>query len=192
MTEMSGVVLIISGPSGVGKTTVCKRLVEELDAFLSVSWTTRPRRDNEVDGEDYLFVTTERFEQALEQDGLLEYARVYGGHYYGTPAGPVLDALAAGRVVILEIEIDGTLQVMRRFSDAIGIYVLAPSPTDQTDRLVGRQKDSAEAIRERLSKADGEIRYAQDSGAYRHFLVSDTVAGTVEKIVQIVREKHSA
>ena len=188
---MAGVLLIISGPSGVGKTTVCKRLVEELDAFLSVSWTTRPRRDNEVDGQDYHFISTETFERELERGGLLEYAQVYGGHYYGTPARPALDALAAGRVVILEIEIDGTRQVVRRFPEAVGIYILAPSPVDQTDRLVGRQMDSAEAIRERLAKADGEIGYAHDSGAYRHFLVNETIAGTVESIVRIVREKQS-
>ncbi len=189
---MSGILLIVSGPSGVGKTTICKRLVKRLDAFLSVSRTTRRRRDDEVDGEDYYFISTEAFERQLEAGEILEYARVYGGQYYGTPAQPVLDALAAGRVVILEIEIDGTIQVMRRFPDAVSIYILAPSPADQEGRLVGREKDSADAIQERLSKADGEIRYAYDSGAYRHFLVNDTVEETVDKIARIVREKQSA
>jgi len=188
---MAGTLLIISGPSGVGKTTICKRLVERLDAFLSVSSTTRPRRDNEVDGEDYHFISTEAFERQLEQGGFLEYARVYGGRYYGTPAPPVVDALAAGRVVVLEIEIDGTIQVVRRFPDAIAIYILAPTPAEQADRLVGRRNDSPEAIKERLSKADGEIRYACDSGVYRHFLVNETIEQTVDDIVRIVREAQS-
>lgn len=184
--------LVISGPSGVGKTTICKRLVERLDALLSVSATTRPRRDNEVDGRDYHFVSTPAFERQVERGEILEYARVYGGHYYGTPAGPVREALDAGKVVILEIEIDGTVQVMRRFPDAISVYILAPSPEDQKSRLVGRREDSAEAIRERLSKADGEIGYARDCGAYGRFLVNETIEETVDEIVRIVREKRSA
>lgn len=185
---MAGTLLIISGPSGVGKTTVCKELVRRLDAFLSVSATTRPRRENEVDGVDYYFLTTEEFERRLERGEFLEHARVYGGRYYGTPAKPVLEALAAGKVVILEIEIEGTLQVVRRFPQAVTIYMLAPSPEDQKDRLVGRRKDSAEAMRERLNKADGEIRWAYDCGAYRYFLVNQTVEETVDEIVRIVRE----
>jgi len=185
---MAGTLLIISGPSGVGKTTLCKELVRRLDAFLSVSATTRPRREDEVEGVDYHFLTTEEFERRLEGDEFLEHARVYGGRYYGTPAGPVDQALAAGKVVILEIEIDGTIQVVRRFPEAITIYILAPTPEDQKGRLVGRQKDSAEAIHERLTKADGEIRWAYDCGAYKYFLVNETVEGTVNEIIRIVRE----
>jgi len=188
----SGILLIISGPSGVGKTTICKRLVDRLGAFLSVSATTRPRRENEVDGRDYRFLSVGEFERELERGALLEYARVYGGHYYGTPAEPVFEALEAGRVVILEIEIDGTIQVMRRIPEALSIYILAPTPGQQQERLVGREKDSAEAIEERLSKADGEIGYAHDCGAYRHFLVNETIEKTVDEIVRIVREKQSA
>ncbi|MGQ9648551.1 MAG: guanylate kinase [Phycisphaerae bacterium] len=188
---MAGTLLIISGPSGVGKTTICKELVKRLDAFLSVSATTRPRRDNEVDGVDYHFLSTEEFENRLQRGEFLEHARVYGGRYYGTPARPVMDALAAGRVVILEIEIEGTLQVVKKLPQAIAIYILAPTPEDQKGRLEGRQKDSAEAMRERLSKADGEIRWAQDCGAYRHFLVNQTVEETVNEIIRIVQESAS-
>ena len=192
---MAGVLIIISGPSGVGKTTVCDELARRLDAFLSVSCTTRPRRENEVDGQDYWFISREEFERRLQHGGFLEWARVYGGHDYGTPAEPVRQALAAGRVVILEIEIEGTLQVRRQFPEAIAVYMLAPSSTDQRDRIVGRRKDSSEAIRERLSKADGEIGYARDCGAYRHFIVNEAVEATVDEIVRIVhaaqREKTS-
>lgn len=189
---MPGVLVIVSGPSGVGKTTICKRLVERLDAFLSVSATTRKRRENEVDGRDYFFVSLEEFERKLRQGGYLEHAKVYGGNYYGTPTEPVLDALGAGRAVILEIEIEGTIQVKRRFADAVGVYILAPTAADQQRRLVGRRSDEPEAIAERLSKADGEIRYAQESGAYSYFLINHDIEETVEEIVRIVKEKQQA
>jgi guanylate kinase len=190
-SRMTGTLVIISGPSGVGKTTICKELVKRLDAFLSVSATTRPRRKNEVDGVDYHFLTTEEFERRLDRDEFLEHAKVYGGRYYGTPAGPVNQALAAGKVVILEIEIEGTIQVVRRFPEAVTIYVLAPTPEDQKGRLVGRRQDSAEAIHERVTKADGEIRWASDSGVYKYFMVNDTVEETVDEVIRIVRESGS-
>jgi guanylate kinase len=187
---MRGVLLIISGPSGVGKTTICKRLSDRLDAFLSVSATTRRQRENEVNGRDYYFVSVEEFERDLREGRCLEHAKVYGGNYYGTPSGPVIEALEGGRVVILEIEIEGTIQVKQRFPEAIGVYILAPTAEDQARRLVGRQMDRPEAIRERLSKADGEIRYATECGAYTHFLVNDDVDRTVDAIVGIVKEKQ--
>src|SRR5438477_6893826 len=127
---MPGVLVIISGPSGVGKTTICKQLMRRLDACLSVSATTRPRRDNEVHADDYYFITLEEFERRLAAGEFLEHAKVYGGQYYGTPGGPVHENLEAGRVVILEIDIEGTLQVMRRYPDAVSIYILAPTAED--------------------------------------------------------------
>jgi guanylate kinase len=191
VAEAQGTLVIISGPSGVGKTTICRRLVDRLDAFLSVSVTTRPRRENEIEGQSYHYISREEFDRMAREGELLEHARVYGGQGYGTPASPVVESLAAGRVVILEIEIEGTIQVMERYPDAISIYILAPTPKDQAARLEGRREDSEEAIRERLSKADGEVRYAQDCGAYRHFLVNVEVEETVDEIVRIVRERRS-
>lgn len=187
-----GLLLSVSGPSGVGKTTICQRLVERLGAVLSVSATTRARRENEVDGKSYHFLSKEEFQRRLEQGEFLEHAQVYGGNYYGTPATPVKEALAAGKIVILEIEIEGTIQAKQRFPELIGIYILPPTAEDLRDRLVGRQKDSAEAIRERLSKADGEIGYAHDCGAYQYFLINDDLDDAVERIVEIVRENQRA
>jgi len=189
--DRSGVLLIVSGPSGVGKTTVCKRLVERMDALLSVSMTTRPRRPSEVDGQAYHFVSRQEFQERLASGQVLEYAEVYGGHLYGTPAEPVLEALDAGRLVILEIEINGAIQVKRRIPEAIGVYMLAPSPDDQKNRLVGRHQDSATAMAERLSKADGEIRYAQDCGAYDHFVVNEDIDETVEALARIVAQARA-
>ncbi|MHC4442964.1 MAG: guanylate kinase [Planctomycetota bacterium] len=188
--EHKGILLIISGPSGVGKSTVCDRLVKRLGAFLSVSVTTRSRREGEVDGKNYCFISTQQFRERLERGAFLEYAKVYGGHYYGTPVEPVQQALDAGKVVILEIEIEGTIQVVRRFPDAVTIYTIAPTPADQKNRIMGRNQDTVESIEERLEGADGEIRYAKDSGVYGHFLVNETIEGTVDKIVQIVLEKQ--
>jgi guanylate kinase len=187
-TDARGNLLIISGPSGVGKSTICRELVDRLDAFLSVSATTRARRDAEVDGQDYHFMSTEEFERQLAADGFLEHAQVYAGHYYGTPAQPVLEALAAGRTVILEIEIDGTIQVVRRFPDAVSVYILAPDAGEQEERLVGRRQDSPKAIAERLSKAEAEIRRARECGAYRHFVVNETISQTVDEILRLRRE----
>ncbi|HSW46514.1 MAG TPA: guanylate kinase [Phycisphaerae bacterium] len=184
--ENQGVLLIVSGPSGVGKTTVCRRLAERLDALLSVSITTRPRRPGEVDGQAYSFVSREDFEERIRRGQVLEHAEVYGGHLYGTPAEPVNESLASGRDVILEIEINGAIQVKRRMPHAVGVYMLAPSPEDQKDRLMGRRQDSASAMAERLSKADGEIRYAQECGAYDLFVVNQDIDETVESLVRLV------
>jgi guanylate kinase len=185
-----GLVVCVSGPSGVGKSTLCRRLVGRLDAFLSVSATTRPKREHEVEGRNYYFLSTEEFERRLERGEFLEYARVYGGRYYGTPALPVIDALAAGRIVILEIEIEGTIQVVRRYPDAVTTYVLAPSAGDQQQRLVGRREDSRQAIEERLAKADGEIRYAKDCGVYRYFVINEVLDETVDEIVSVVQAER--
>jgi len=189
---MSGTLIIISGPSGVGKTTVCKRIVEELDAFLSVSATTRPLREGEVDGVSYCFMSREAFLDQLEQGAFLEYAEVYGGHYYGTLAEPVRRTLEAGRPVVLEIEIDGTIQVTRQYPDAVSIYLLAPTADDQQGRICGRKQDSAESIAERLGKADAEIQRARNCDAYQYFVVNDKLEDCVNRILQIIRENQQA
>lgn len=181
-----GLVLIISGPSGVGKTTVSRRLAERPDVFLSVSMTTRPPRPTETEGQSYHFVTVEDFERRIEQGKMLEYARGYGGHYYGTPAEPVSEALRAGRVAVLDIEIEGTLQVKRRMPEAVAVYLTAPDAQEQRERLVGRAQDSEEAMAERLSKAEAEIRHARQCGAYDHFVVNRRVEETVEELVRII------
>lgn len=192
MHSNRGILLVISGPSGVGKSTICRRLVERLGAFLSVSATTRPPREGEVEGRDYIFMSGKEFDELIERGGFLEYAEVYGGHRYGTPAEPVERHLSAGRAVILEIEIEGTCQVVRRYPEAVTVFLLAPSPSEQKNRLAGRRTESEEAMRERLAKADREIRQARETGVYRHFVVNETVEETVETIIRIVRENQQA
>ncbi|NLX13989.1 MAG: guanylate kinase [Phycisphaerales bacterium] len=192
MNSARGILLVISGPSGVGKSTVCRRLVDRLGAFLSVSATTRQPREGEVEGRDYIFMSRKEFDELVERGGFLEYAEVYGGHRYGTPAEPVEQHLAAGRVAILEIEIEGTCQVVHRYPEAVTVFIMAPSPTEQRNRLAGRRTESPEAMRERLAKADREIRQARETGVYRYFVVNETVEETVENIIRIVRENEQA
>jgi guanylate kinase len=163
-------------------------LADRLDAMLSVSMTTRPRRPGEVDGREYRFVNVDDFRRRIAEGRMLEYAEVYAGNLYGTPAEPVLEAMAAGRTVILEIEINGTIQVKRRLPEAIGVYMIAPSPEDQRIRIEGRHQDSATAMAERLSKAEGEIRFARECGAYQHFVVNREIEETVDALARIAGE----
>lgn len=186
-----GIVVVISGPSGVGKSTLCQALAERLDGFLSISATTRPKRPNEREGVEYYFISPEEFDRRAAAGEFLETAEVYGGHRYGTPAGPVAQALAAGRVVLLEIEINGTLQTRQRYPDMLGVYVLAPGPRQQTERITGRRQDTAAAIRERLSKADGEIAYAHESGCYQHYVINDVFEETVDQLAELIKQEQA-
>jgi guanylate kinase len=186
-----GIVVTVSGPSGVGKSTLCQALQNKLDGFLSVSATTRPKRPNEQDGREYHFISTEEFDRRLADGDFLETAEVYGGHRYGTPAGPVREALERGRVVLLEIEINGAQQIREHYPNMLGIYVLAPSPGQQAERITGRKQDSAAAIRERLSKADGEIAFARECGCYQHYVVNDVFDETVEQMAHLIEQEQA-
>ena len=185
---MSANLVVISGPSGVGKTTITKKLAERLDAFLSVSATTRPQRAGEIDGQSYIFMDKVAFEAGLEKDAFLEYAQVYGGHYYGTPAAPVREALDAGRAVILEIDIEGTRQVMQLYPAATSVYILPPSNQALEERIRGRQTEAEQAIRERLNKAQAEIIKARTGKIYRRFVTNRSVDETVDEIASIVQK----
>lgn len=178
---MAGQILVISGPSGVGKSTVCKRVCELLPAEFSVSVTTRPPRPGEVDGREYRFVPRGKFDELLATGGLVEHAEVYG-HRYGTPAEPLHRAMEEGRTTVLEIDIHGAIQVRRRFAAAKLVYLLPPSPNEQSRRIYGRRTDTAAEIAKRLERADGEIRYAQECGVYDRFIINDDVGQTVTDI----------
>ncbi len=179
-----GKIVIISGPSGVGKSTICKRLIERLDdACLSVSVTTRPKGDTETDGKDYWFVSPEEFRRRIEENELLEYAEVFG-NMYGTPADKVEEAVAAGRTVILEIDVQGARQVKERYPDAVMIFILPPSSKVLAERMDNRGRDGAEAARRRLDGASAEIAAAWQY--YNHMVINDDLEQAVSECIQII------
>ena len=182
-----GKVVVISGPSGVGKSTICRRLCERLPAGFSVSVTTRRPRPGEADARDYHYVAEEEFARLRDCGGLVEWAQVYG-HMYGTPLAPLERALEDGTIIILEIDIQGCIQVRRSLPEARTVFLLPPTPEEQKRRIEGRKTDAREAIRERLSKADGEIRYASESGCYDRFMINDDLDETVESVYGFVIE----
>ncbi len=174
--------LVISGPSGVGKGTICREL-QKLDhtIYLSVSVTTRPPREGEKEGKDYYFVSEDRFRELMEQGELLEWARVYD-YFYGTPRTAVNKARAAGRDVLLEIDVQGGLKVRENCPDSILLFVLPPSLEDLSIRLKRRGTESSDSIDSRLRWAESELPYYKQ---YDYVVVNDTVAEAVAKVSAI-------
>ncbi len=187
-----GRLIVISGPSGAGKTSICNALLRRLaGATWSTSATTRPKRANEVDGENYRFVSRETFEAMGERGEFLESAE-YVGNLYGTPAEPVRQALASGRPVILEIDVQGGVQVAERMPESIRVFVLPPTRETLESRLAGRRTESEEQLRRRLAAADGEIAAARDSGCYSHFVTNDVLEDTIEEVLAIIEKETGA
>ncbi len=184
-----GKVIVISGPSGTGKTSICNELLRRLPgAVWSVSATTRPPRGDETDGSAYEFISPQEFARREQAGDFLETAE-YVGHRYGTPAGPVRRAVEAGRHVVMEIEVQGGLQVARRMPESVRIFVLPPDMESLKARLAGRRTESEDIMKRRLEKADGEIAFARDSGKYTYFVINDVLDDTVEEILDIVRKE---
>ncbi|MBD3688788.1 guanylate kinase [Nanchangia anserum] len=150
--------VVLAGPSGVGKGTVVRRLRElHPDVYVSVSVTTRPPRPGEVEGRDYFFISADRFDSLIESDGLLEWALVHGVHRYGTPAEPVCEQLEAGHSVLVEIDLAGARQVRAARPDAVTVFLEPPSIDELIRRLVGRATESQEEVDRRLLTARREM-----------------------------------
>lgn len=175
---------IISGPSAVGKGTVCARLRSlHHEPFYSVSCTTRPPRPDEIPGVSYHFVTQERFDQLVEEDQLLEWAVVHGTHRYGTPRRPVDEAIAQGRHVILEIDLQGARQVKAHMPDAQLVFLSPPSWDELVRRLVGRGTEDAPTRARRLQTAQQELACIDEAD---HVIVNESVEETVENLVSLL------
>lgn len=187
-----GTLVVISGPSGAGKTLICNELLKRIaNSRWSVSVTTRPQRGDEVDGQAYRFITPEEFQRMVENDELLEHAE-YLGHRYGTPRAPVEAALAKGETVIMEIDVQGGAQVARRMPASIRVFVLPPTMETLKARLAGRQTETQALLNKRLAEADGEIAFARSTGHYPHFIINDIIKDSVFEILRVIeQEKHA-
>ena len=184
-----GKVVIVSGPSGVGKSTICKEILKKLNYIcLSVSLTTRPISKAEVDGQDYWFVSEEDFRERIEKGLLLEYAEVFG-HLYGTPKDKVDEALQAGKVVILEIDVQGAIKAKVVFPDAVMIFILPPSAKDLAKRLNHRGREANEVAEERLNGASAEIAAAWQY--YKHMVINEDLQQAVNDCVQIIEDTRT-
>jgi guanylate kinase len=184
LSERRGRLIVIAGPSGVGKGSVVKQLLsgDPQHLALSVSVTTRAPRVDEVDGRDYVFVTWERFEQMLSRDELLEWAEVFGNRY-GTPRGPVDEILTAGKDVILEIDVQGAKQVKDHVEDAILILLEPPSLEELARRLRGRGTESEDKIGRRLAAAELEL---SERDRFHHVVVNDDLQRAASQVAAII------
>jgi guanylate kinase len=192
-----GMLLIISGPSGVGKTTITRGVERGIaDSVFSVSCTTRPKTAADVEGVDYHFVSDEQFEQLRAQDEFLETAGVYGKKY-GTPKSWVTEQLKRGRLVILEIDVQGAIQVKRHIKDAFAIFIEPPDEHELLRRLHSRKREDETAIMRRFSQAKEEISQARNSGVYDVFLVNREIEESINRAVSFVaaernRRRHTS
>lgn len=184
-----GLLVVISGPSGVGKGTVRQALFqrEGHDLVYSVSMTTRKPRVGEENGREYYFVTEEEFKERISEGKFLEYTQ-FVGNYYGTPLDKVNEHLENGKEVVLEIEVDGAGQVRSKMPDGVFIFVAPPTMADLKKRLKRRGTESDEVINERFEKAKREIGLAE---LYDYIVVNDTVENAADKIMAIIRSEHA-
>lgn len=181
---MAGNLYVVAAPSGAGKTTLVRLLLEsELDVQLSVSYTTRDPRPGETDGREYHFVDTAEFRAMIDRHEFLEWAEVHG-NFYGTSKTWIADQLAAGRDVLLEIDWQGAQQVRSLFPEAIGVFILPPSMEELTRRLTGRGTDSAAVISRRLAAAQAEMRHV---GEFDYVIINDQLEQALDDLRAVVR-----
>ena len=179
-----GKVVIVSGPSGVGKSTICEEVVKRLNnVYLSISVTTRPRSEAEVDGQDYRFISEQEFQERIDKGLLLEYAEVFG-HLYGTPRDEVEEAMRLGKTVILEIDVQGARQARAIFPDAEMIFILPPTEKALIERMNHRGREATDAAEKRLNGASSEIAAAWQH--YKHMVINEDLQQAVDECVQII------
>ncbi|MBQ2847952.1 MAG: guanylate kinase [Clostridia bacterium] len=183
----NGILIILSGPSGSGKDTVLNKLVENRDDIkISVSMTTREKRQGEIDGFHYYFVDREYFKRKISEDKVLEFAE-YAGNFYGTPKAPVDEMLADGKAVILKIEVQGAEKIRKLYPNVISIFLMPPSMRTLEERLRGRNSEDEETLNHRLVIAREEMRRASE---YDYMVVNDTVENAVAGIEMIINAER--
>lgn len=183
---MSGLLLVLSGPSGVGKTSIVHELVRRFDGVFSISATTRAAGPNEVDGVDYHFISQEVFQQWVEEDRFLEYAQVFGRSWYGSPRAPIDAAISAGRLAILDIDVQGAEQVHARCAQMYGVFVLPPSEDELLHRLRQRGREDEATIQRRFAASTCEIARARGGIVFDAFVVNDDINRATDAICALV------
>jgi len=179
-----GKIIVISGPSGCGKTTICKELIKKNKNFVfSVSYTTRLKREGEINGKDYFFVSEQEFLKMVRQKKLVEWAKVYN-NYYGTPKEPLLKAINSGKDILLDIDVQGGKNIKKIFPESILIFVLPPSYEVLKQRIISRAKDKPEEIKKRLKNLEKEIK---NSKYYDYFIINDNLEETIKNIQSIIK-----
>lgn len=182
-----GNLFIVSGPSGTGKGTICNELLKYDDIFLSVSVTTRDRRNDEIDGVTYFYDTVDGFKKRIDNGMMLEWAQ-YGDNYYGTPRDVVEEKLCAGINVILEIEVQGALKVKAQMPEAVMIFVVPPSMEELYSRLVNRGREEKSEIAKRIEIANGELSKAS---VYNYIVINDKLEESVREVRRIIDERKN-
>lgn len=186
-SKQQGLLIVISAPSGAGKGTIINKMLEKNNnLWLSVSETSRPMRANDIDGITYHFCTKEEFEEKIKDDYFLEYA-LYANNYYGTPKKYIQEHLSKGQDVILEIEIQGAMQIKKLIPEALFIFIMPPSLNELKKRLIGRNTDTKEKILERFKIAYQEIN---DVTKYNYVVVNDEIDVAVDKILSIIKAER--
>lgn len=187
----SGLLVVMSGPSGVGKTTIARRVQAEVDGVFSVSATTRAPGPGEIDGRDYHFVSVEAFDRMCAEGAFLERAEVFGRDGYGTLRAPVEAELSAGRVVLLDIDVQGAAQVRAAMPEACMLFVLPPDEETLRTRLIDRGRDTPEAIERRLAEARRELEAARAPGLYDRFIINDDLDRATDEALQEIASRRT-
>lgn len=187
--KKKGLLLVLVGPSGVGKSTIARLLAERTKIWYTVSVTTREKKPQDTDGKTYEYIDKTEFYRRLDNDEYLEYAHVYGA-YYATPKHPTLDLLAEGKDVLLEIDVQGALQVRDAFPEAVLIFILPPDEQTLLQRLTDRGRDAPEDIQKRFRAAKREIAMARGSRAFDHMIINDNLEKAVDQIITIIHLKR--
>ncbi|MBK5253795.1 MAG: guanylate kinase [Peptostreptococcaceae bacterium] len=181
-----GMLFVVSGPSGTGKGTICKKVIENIGADISVSMTTRKPRDGEIDGKDYFFVTEEEFVQTIKDKGFLEHANVFGNRY-GTPKANILEKLNSGKDVILEIDVQGAVQIKETFPEAVLIFALPPTMKELRRRIIKRGTETKQKINERLAKSIDEVKFIN---RYDYAVINANLEIAVSEVESILIAEH--